>query len=317
MVATRGVASRIRSTAGRNLRRAGLLPLPAQTFTPGQLEQLQAVVEQAVAGAAPTGPAPAEPGRILDAYASGPPSPQQAIDIFDGEWSCRFPEAVGVEAGEAGLFDDVRLHLIFEWLGDRAPGRVLELGPLEGAHTWMLEQAGATVHAIESNGRAFLKCLITKELLGMRNARFSRGDFVDFLRSDDQRYDLVLASGVLYHMVDPLELLRLIAARSDRLAIWTQYYDPDAIAAIGATPLFSGEPELVTLEGVEYRLHPKEYRTALEWGGFCGGPETYARWMERDQLIGALRQLGYRDVQEHLDHVDHPNGPAIFLLASR
>ena len=53
---------------------------------------------------------------------------------------------------------------------------MLELGPLEGAHTYMLDRAGASeVVAIEGNTRAFLKCLITKELLSMPSARFLVG----------------------------------------------------------------------------------------------------------------------------------------------
>jgi SAM-dependent methyltransferase len=78
---------------------------------------------------------------------------------------------------------------------------VLELGPLEGGHSFMFERLGAReVIAIEANPRAYLKCLIIKELLDLRRVRFLCGDFLEYLRADGTDFDLVFASGVLYHM---------------------------------------------------------------------------------------------------------------------
>ena len=44
---------------------------------------------------------------------------------------------------------------------------VLELGPLEGAHTYQLHQRGANIVAVEASKQAYLKCLITKEIVGL------------------------------------------------------------------------------------------------------------------------------------------------------
>ena len=56
---------------------------------------------------------------------------------------------------------------------------ILELGPLEGGHSYMLDRAGAAqVVAIEGNARAYLKCLIVKELLGLPRVQFLCGDSV-------------------------------------------------------------------------------------------------------------------------------------------
>jgi Protein of unknown function (DUF1698) len=82
---------------------------------------------------------------------------------------------------------------------------VLELGPLEGAHTYRLQQLGAgRILAIESNVEAYLKCLIVKEALGMKRAEFMLGDFTLYLQECTERFDLVFCCGVLYHMQDPL-----------------------------------------------------------------------------------------------------------------
>ena len=68
--------------------------------------------------------------------------------------------------GFAQLFEDDRILWDEEKLGKFLSKRVLELGPLEGAHTYMLQQLGAKeIISIESNKRAFLKCLIIKNIL--------------------------------------------------------------------------------------------------------------------------------------------------------
>ena len=115
---------------------------------------------------------------IVDVYVREPPSAQLAIDLFEGEWTTEMPEHLGVQAGTLKLTQDPRIR----WIIEQAQGvdglDVLELGPLEAAHTYMLEQAGAVVTAVESNTRAYMRCLIVKELLALRGSTFMLGDSV-------------------------------------------------------------------------------------------------------------------------------------------
>src|SRR5262249_23696034 len=100
--------------------------------------------------------------KAAERYAPGAPSPQQSLDIFRGEWSSVLPAPFcACEAGRVPAFGDPRLKWGVERLGGVTDRRVIELGPLEGGHTWMLEQLGAAeVVAIEASDRAFLKCLL-------------------------------------------------------------------------------------------------------------------------------------------------------------
>jgi Methyltransferase domain len=265
--------------------------------------------------AKPPRPAPAG----LDSYTSGAPSPQEAVDVFRGEWSSALPAHLGVTAGRAELFDDPRIKTAIEWLGgDLAGRRVLELGPLEGGHSAMFAGAGAEVLSVESNARSFLKCLIVKELLGLRNVRFVRGDFVAHLEQSDERYDVLVASGVLYHMTDPLKVLGLMAGASDQLVVWTHYFDAEALSSAALEQQFSTEPETIEHHGATYTLHPRDYlSSALNWGGFCGGSESFARWMERDDILGELARLGFDEVVVAQDQRDHVNGPNVLVFARR
>src|SRR5579871_4454306 len=78
-----------------------------------------------------------------DASIADAPSPQATIDLVKG-WISAFPDDSGITTGgHARLFDDPRARWGIERLGGVAGAAVLELGPLEGAHTYMLDRAGA------------------------------------------------------------------------------------------------------------------------------------------------------------------------------
>lgn len=251
-------------------------------------------------------------------YLTDAPSAQTQLDLFAGEWTSGVP--VPGEPTTSGprddLFDDDRVRWAIETIGGVDGARVLELGPLEAGHTTMLEHAGAQVTAVEAHTRAFLRCLVVKNLLGLR-ARFELGDFVGYLRDTDQTWDLVLASGVLYHMTNPLELLALVADHTRRLALWTHYWDaavlerrPDVAARfVGEVPVSHG--------GLTATGHQYEYREGPTQATFCGGSRPHAAWLSRDDLLGTLDALGFTEVAVQFDDPDYPHGPSISLVASR
>lgn len=122
-------------------------------------------------------PAAAPVLNILDSYVKNAPSDQNAIDIFPGEWASMFPPPFNtLKAGGIPLFQDSRVAWAFERLGGVVGQNVLELGPLEGGHSYMLELAGAaSVIAIEANTRAYLKCLVVKEIFNLCEPGFCAG----------------------------------------------------------------------------------------------------------------------------------------------
>jgi SAM-dependent methyltransferase len=193
---------------------------------------------------------------------------------------------------------------------------ILELGPLEGGHTYMFEQRGAThVTSVEANTRAYLRCLITKELLQIRRAAFLCGDFVEYLKDDRcPTFDLCVASGVLYHMRNPVELIELLARRCrSHLFLWTHYYDA-AQAADKAS--FSGSHS-AEHQGFGHTLHRYEYQAALDWSGFCGGTAPYAHWLTRGDIVGALQHFGFDIVSTGFDTENQSPGPSFALVARR
>jgi SAM-dependent methyltransferase len=258
-------------------------------------------------------------GSILDSYVRTAPCAQNAIGVFANEWWSKFPSASGIQAGTVDLFEDGRIKRMLEAMGGIAGKRVLELGPLEGGHSYMLEQAGAaSVVAIEANTRAYLKCLISKELLGMSRVRFLCGDFREYLAAASERFDLCLACGVLYHMRNPAELLESVARCADAVYLWTHYFDAEKIARIPALATSFGPRVEAEHKGFRHSLWPHEYGRRLAAPSFCGGAEPAVCWMARDDILGCLRHFGYDEVRVLNETPDTPVfGPAIEVLARR
>jgi hypothetical protein len=139
-----------------------------------------------------------------------------------------------------------------------------------------------------------------------------------YLRSDDcPSFDIALASGVLYHMTDPVDMIQLLAAHCrNHLLFWTHYYDVEW-AATPAAQTHLHSTQMVEHAGFRCTFHRYEYGVTLGWGGFCGGPRPYSNWMERAELLACLRHFGFSNIRIGWEQPDHPHGPAFALAASR
>ncbi len=254
-------------------------------------------------------------------YANSPPSPQNAINIFYGDWISKFPDTLGATvAGQIELFSDERIHWFINETGGLEGKTVLELGPLEGMHSHLLEASGAkSITAVESDTRAFLKCLVTKELLDLSRVRFLCGDFIEYLRDDrSPHFDACIASGVLYHMINPAELISLIAKHCDQyLFLWTHYYDAEIIEANQQLSRRFSKPIAVNHQGFDYSICTRNYLESAGTGTFCGASGTKSSWMTKDDLFRCLKFFGFEIFRVWFDEPLHENGPSIAVIASR
>jgi hypothetical protein len=257
---------------------------------------------------------------ILNSYIKSAPHPQNALDIFQGEWSSKLPKPLeDAQAGAALLFDDPRLKWFINEIGGVQGKSVLELGPLEGGHTYLLEKLGAeSIIAIEANTRSFLKCLVVKELLHLQKSHFLCGDFIEYLGQEGTNFEICIASGVLYHMQNPVELIARIANRCPQyIFLWTHYYDSEIITANPNLTHKFGEVIQRECQGFPHQLYRQEYKSALGWSGFCGGSAPISYWMTRNDILDCLRYFGFDDLRISYDQPDHPNGPSFAITGIR
>lgn len=247
------------------------------------------------------------------------PSHQTAIDIFKDHWLCDLNDVLaGVESGTIPLFGEGerRPALAAQYLGKNGSlkgMRILELGPLEAAHTYHLEKLEAEcIVSVEANAEAFLKCLIVKELLNLK-ASFLFGDFVEYLSKRlnapiNEHFDIVFCSGVLYHMPDPLHLIELISQTADCCFVWTHYYKDG---------LQDRTPEINEKTGFKATYWVRPYGDTVESPHFMGGNQPVAAWLSRDELLSAFHHFGYRHINVVLEETENELGPHIGFAASK
>jgi hypothetical protein len=244
------------------------------------------------------------------------PTHQNAIDIFRDHWASNIEEVhPGVTSGPLPMFrTDGRPSIAAQYLG-LEPGslqgmNILELGPLEGAHTYQLAKLGADrILAIEANAEAFLKCLVVKEILQTPRCRFLLGDCLKFLQESPDQFDMIFCSGILYHMENPFELIKAISAHTDRVFLWTHYYDPD----IPLEPLRS--PKTAVCDGLELTFY--EHTSGdPNYGKFWSGNTPTVSWLSRDSIEQCFRHFGY-ELSVHEDNRATQIGPHITATAWR
>ena len=150
----------------------------------------------------------------------------------------------------------------------------------------------------------------------MTDATFLLGDFMEYLRAGCPHYDVCVASGVLYHMLDPAETLALLAGVADRIMLWTHVYDGDLLAARPDLSQRFTQHVAANHKGFAHVLHRCEYADALTLSGFCGGSSDHANWMSREDLFRGLDYFGWQVETVAFEEPHHPNGPALALMAT-
>jgi hypothetical protein len=244
---------------------------------------------------------------------SSPIPPSWKLDMFSvrDDWITEFTIEGQTVGGRVKIFDDTRVLWHLAVIGGAEGKRVLELGPLEGAHTKTLIEHGAReVIAIEGLPTAWLKCLIIKEIFELQNVRFLYGDFCQYVRTyAGDPFDFVLASGVLYHQANPASLVHDLARITDQVCVWSQ--------VAGDIYPINGSPIEITAAERTYRGQLNDYHDARNTvQGFCGGVAPAVVWLYPDELRRAFRDAGFQFIVEQpIDAT--PGGPSVLFVASK
>jgi len=251
-------------------------------------------------------------------YSADSPADENALSLYEGEWTSKLPGFSG--GGQADLFgEDERPRWMAQAAGGISGKHVLELGPLEGGHSFQLEQLGARVTAIEGNSLAFQRCLIVKNLYDLRT-KFLHGDFVEYLRTTDERFDIVFASGVLYHMRAPVKVILDLCRLADQVFVWSQYFDEKIVQADPKLrrSFASGRTQIESIGEVQICGHERRYNSG--WltyfqPGFCGGPDQSTYWLTLDGVRQCFGAAGFEITDQKIGISAH--GPHVTLMAKR
>jgi SAM-dependent methyltransferase len=232
----------------------------------------------------------------------------------------RIELAPGIETAPSGVdaLDDVRLDLVVEACGGSLEGRtIVDLGCLEGGFTLGFAALGAE-HAvgIEARDVSVRRCELARDLLGLQHAEFVQADIKDELTSREP-FDVVFASGILYHVSDPADLLVSMRGACTGVALIDTH-------VAGLDEASHGCSEIVTRSsgGHDYRgrMFP-EYAADGSDGDiedllWAAWGDTAAFWPLEDELVAMIRNAGFSEIEKvdlhaegraHKWHVDHLN----------
>lgn len=228
-----------------------------------------------------------------------------------GGWTTQFDLNGKKVGGDMEILTiDPRLYWHIEQVGGIAGKRVLELGPLEGAHTKMMVEAGVReVVAIEGLSDCFLRCLIVKEAFELNNVKFLFGDFCEYMSTyTGEKFDLISAAGVLYHQPNPAQLIHDMAKVTDRVFVWSH-------VASDVQP--SNMEVMIAANGITYK------GKARDWGGlrlslekYCASIKDYAVWLYPEDMLKCFKDAGFVNIVQK-DCPVNPNGSSLLFVATK
>ena len=212
-----------------------------------------------------------------------------------GPWITRFV-IDGVESG--GTFDafaDNRVEQFFESFPN--VHTILELGSLEGGHTFALAARQSVEHVVGIEARAtnLARARFMQKLLRVENVEFVEADLESVDLASFGKFDAVFCSGLLYHLREPWKLMVQIARVAPGVFIWTHY-----------------------AESADMMRHDWRGREHVE-GGIdepLSGMSPTSFWLTLDSLKAVLNSAGFDAVRILHDDPRHCNGPAVTIAAS-
>jgi hypothetical protein len=206
--------------------------------------------------------------------------------------------------------EDERLKYIAYFL-DVRDLRILEIGPLEGYHSVVLEKMGVRENlAIEGRADNLRKCQRIKEKFQLVHTQFLQYDLERLYRGEDipsfnGPFDLVFCLGVLYHLPDPGRGLEWMRSQSNTLFLGTNYVARNrGLLSVAARERNS----------IYYTYLGKSYRGQefAEGGIACpgAGMSPTSVQLYEDDLIRLIQDVGYsrtwvlgKDIHNHVDHI--------------
>ncbi len=209
-------------------------------------------------------------------------------------WITRFEIGGRVYGGDYDAGHDDRLKCFFR----RFPRarRVLELGCLEGGHTFPLAERAREVVAIDVQASNLDKCRWLGAELGARNVRWVQADLETDEIAELGRFDATYCSGLLYHLQEPWNLLRRVAPQTRAIFVWTHTAPPDR-------SLFERGGYLGAEIGEPDYDHPLK------------GMRPTSFWPTQAELLRMLQDCGFPRIEILDDDLGTDAGPAILLIA--
>jgi len=187
--------------------------------------------------------------------------------------------------------------------------KILEIGPFEGGNTKQLFDLGAkSITAIESNREFYFKTSLVKDAFNLDNLKLYFADCNVLLKDKelfpDKCFDMLYASGVLYHMSNPVETIEIFSRLADTIYVNSH---------VASEHVPSGEwTELSDSVGNKYSCRENTYNKGQHWGGV----DESALWLSRQSMFDVFTNHGYK-IQILEDSENNVRGNYLGFLAQK
>jgi hypothetical protein len=211
-------------------------------------------------------------------------------------WVTRFTINGQIYGGSYDASKDRRLAQFEQAFPIRS--RILEMGSLEGGHSFNLARMSNVdnVVALEGRDSNIRKAELVRRQLGIENVKFLQADLESADLTKYGQFDVCFNVGLLYHLPQPWIHLRNVRNVTQNLFLWTHYVAPSKV-----TEQRNGYP------GWSY----KEF--GLE-DPLSGLSET-SFWPSFDGLKTMLSDAGFPAIQIIEEDSGNESGSAVTLAA--
>jgi SAM-dependent methyltransferase len=215
-----------------------------------------------------------------------------------GEWvfDIRLPH--GLRTRTDPEYPHTRLRRILQIIGDTVSRplsecRVLDLGCLDGLYSVELALHGARVLGIEAREANYRRAVFVKEAYDLPNLQFIRDDVRHLSKERHGTFDIVLCSGILYHLPAPdvFHLLESVFDVADREVIIDTH-----VALESADSFEYGSATYHGLFHVEHR--PTDDAAVIEARTLDSIDRNPSFQFTRPSLMNFLGKLGFSSVYE-------------------
>jgi SAM-dependent methyltransferase len=234
-----------------------------------------------------------------------------------GEWQGENFQLIGniYTRGKDADVNPYRLQRLVQIIADLHGSfndlRVLDIGSFEGAHSIELALRGCQVIGLEGRDTNLAKAKFAQDILGLTNVQFIKDDVRNISTARLGDFDLVLCSGILYHLdvPDVFTFLESVASVTRRYAI----IDTHISVSAGEKVSFKGK-DYYGFPFVEYEQQPSKETEEQAVGSSMGNLTSF--WLTRPSLYNFLSEIGFTSVHEcHIPEIATMPKDRVTLLA--
>ncbi len=225
-----------------------------------------------------------------------------------GEWTA-MPIYLGHGRYTREPAPDWRLRRIVQVASDLlgkplSEARVLDLACLEGHYGIEFALQGAEVLGIEIREANLVKARYAQQELGLENIRFLQEDVRNLRRSEHGSFDVVICSGILYHLAPPdlFEFVHRLREVCARLLI----LDTQISLSARDTVAYRGQ----RYAGLWYREHDERADPATKYRDYWASIDnTKSFWLSHASLCNLVAAAGFSSFMRVENPVVPSTGP--------